>query len=329
MLRKTKTYRLGRSDEKTRKSTRVATLLLLAAVMIAAFYKMRTGFGSKNLDVQAVSAGITSTADQPHPLDSVSLPSGVESAIGTVDRGIIKTSESGKALPMASITKVITALVILEKAPLVPGETGDSIMLESKDEDYYWKYAALEGTLTPITAGYTMSQYDILQTMLLPSSNNMTDTLVDYYFESTGEFLVYANEYLDKNGMSNTRIVDATGFSPESVSTPSDLIKLGQLALDNPVVAEIVAKRNASVPVAGDIPNYNILIEEPNVTGIKPGFTEDAGSCLLYSADFSDTAGHIHTVIMVVMGAQDRSTFVTSTLSLLDQARSIYENPSD
>ncbi len=326
MFRKTNTYH-DRKQMPYRQTRffRYITIFIITLLAMGFSILFLNNKDSQNIILDTAIVETAEAEPVPHPLDNIILPQGVESAVGTLTDGTVMASEPTNPIPMASITKIVTALVVLEKAPINLGESGDMITLSSKDEDYYWKYATLEGTLTPVTAGYTMSQYEILQTMLLPSSNNMSDTLVDYYFDSHEEFLHKANEYLSKNGLSDTKVVDATGFSPESVSTPSDLIKLGQLALKNPVVAEIVAQPEANVSVAGHIRNYNVLIGEPNVTGIKPGFTEDAGSCLLYSANFVSASGDKQTVIMVVMGAQDRSTYAASTLSLLDQARSIYE----
>lgn len=324
---KYRTYQIDRAPKrggiKWRFAATVATfLLVLSGWLYSTQQSSESSESAITVDTQSAQ---TTDEPAPHPLDALKLPSGVDSAVGTKERGVVSATEPNSPIPMASITKVVTALVILEKAPLELGEQGDSIELQQKDEDYYWQYAALEGTLTPVTAGYSMSQYEMLQTILLPSSNNIADTLTDYYFGGRDGFLHAAQSYLEREGLSDTRVVDATGFSPESVSTPKDLIRLGQLALQNDVIAEIVAQENASVSVAGTIPNYNSLITEPYVTGIKPGFTEEAGSCLLISADIPKASGGIETIIAVVMGAQDRTVFHAATSSILDQATRIYQ----
>ncbi len=326
MARKIKIYRYDESIAK--KSSFRKYVFVISAVLFMGIVYLAISSDAEQSSQFSDSPGTeTSEAiNTPHVLDDMILPDGVESAVGTISDGVVTSKESGSQIPMASITKIVTSLVVLEKAPIEPGAHGDTIELQAKDEDYYWKYAAIQGTITPVTAGYTMTQYEVLQTLLLPSSNNMSDTLVDYYFESMDEFLDVANKYLNENGITNTRIVDATGFSPESVSTPSDLIKLGQLALNNPIVAEIVAQPKATVAVAGEIQNYNILIEEPGITGIKPGFTDEAGICLLFSSKIPTASGGEVDLIAVVMGGKDRGEFYKNTQLILDQAKKLYAN---
>lgn len=327
-------YRVNTPVKKP-KSKYLKVFLALLVIAVAGFLYTRLSPTNKPNDVAGDVSVLAATSDegssglQSHPLSNIVLPEGQQSAIGTVERGVVKTNESGNPMPMASIAKIVTALVILEKSPISQGQKGDIITLEAKDEEYYHKYISMGGAVTPVTAGESMTQYEVLQTMLLPSANNMADTLVDHYFGSVDKYISVANEYLARNGLHNTKVVDATGFSPGSVSTPSDLIKLGQLALLNPTISEIVAQVESTVAVAGQIKNYNIVIEEPNVTGIKPGFTDEAGSCLLYSAQFTDRSGKKQTVIMAVMGVQDRGVFADSVLSLLNQSRYIYQNQTN
>ena len=259
-----------------------------------------------------------------HPLAAITLPADAQSAVGTLYEGVVKTNETGEPVPIASITKIITALTILEKALIEPGQQGDTITLQAKDEDYYWQYAAIGGTVTPITAGFEMTQYEILQTMLLASSNNMSDTLVDHYFASRDDYLQAAASFIQKNGLEHTTVADTTGFSPDSRSTPSDLIKLGQLALQNPVIAEIVSQKKATVSVAGEIPNYNPLIEEDLVTGIKPGFTDEAGATLLFSLDVPLPNGESKSIIAAVLNHKNDQTYFGDIAWLYAQLASSY-----
>ncbi len=257
------------------------------------------------------------------PLQNVPFPGTGQAAIGTLDLGVIKHTENETQAPIASMTKVITALVILDKRPLDIGQPGDVITITEKDAQYFNDYYAKLGTVTTVTVGATMSQYEALQAMLLPSSNNMSDTLVDRYFSSMDEYVTFANEFLQKNGLSNTVIADASGFSPGSKSTPSDMIKIGQMALNNPVVKEIVAQPYATLNVAGDVPNYNQLINEPGIIGIKPGTTDEAGYCLLFAANLPDSSGKNNVVIAVSMGQSDRPAFIESLKSMLESSRQI------
>jgi D-alanyl-D-alanine carboxypeptidase (penicillin-binding protein 5/6) len=259
-------------------------------------------------------------------LEAVAEPIEGQFAIANLEDGINVDYENERLAPIASLTKLITALAVLEKAPLNPGESGDIITLEAKDEQYYRDYIAIEGTVTAVAAGQQISQYEALQTMLLASSNNMSDTLVDYYFESKDEYLAYANNLLEDMGLIFTEVADTTGFSPNSVSTPTELLLIGKKSLENPVIAEIVAQPEANISIAGEIPNYNALIDLPYVTGLKPGLTDEAGYCLLFSMDVPNSEGELVTTIGVVLGMRDTQQYRSFILSAYTQAIEIIQN---
>lgn len=261
-----------------------------------------------------------------YDLSSVALPSIGHAAIAVNEQPLNIHSNTDQTWPMASVTKVITALAILEKSPIELGQQGETFLLNQKDEQYYWDYAAKLGTLTPVSAGFEMTTYEMLQTILLASSNNMTDSLVDRYFSSHDEFVSYANDMLKSYGLTRTKVDDAAGFSPDSVSTPSEMIKIGQIALANPIIAEIIRQPSASPRVAGWIPNYNALITQSGVTGIKPGLTDESGHNLLFSFETPNAAGETVTVIGVVMGVFDKTEHNTALLSLVEASKQAVSN---
>lgn len=84
-------------------------------------------------------------------------------------------------------------------------------------------------------------------------------------------------------GMTSSHFADASGYKPETVSTPSDLALLGQAALKDPVFAEIVAQREATLPVADRVFNVNTSVGQDGNIGIKTGSTPEAGSCFMFA----------------------------------------------
>ncbi len=315
---------------KRTKMSKAKIALVIAFIGLAGLAQSVANKGAPAHDTKVLSAETTTPSAAPpiqkidSPLQNVPLPLVGQSALGTLEEGIIKHTENENQAPIASITKIITSLVLLEKHPLKLGEKGDIVTLTDKDLQYFNDYYAKLGTVTAVVPGQSMSQYEALQAILLPSSNNMADTMVDRYFSSREEYVSYANAYLASHGLTNTVVADASGFSPESKSTPTDLIKLGQLALQNPVIKEIVAQKSASIAVAGDIPNYNSLINEPNVIGIKPGATDEAGYCLLFAAELTDANTTKHTLLAVTMGHPDRPEYVEAAKQLLEASREAY-----
>src|SRR5258708_40122528 len=89
-------------------------------------------------------------------------------------------------------------------------------------------------------------------------------------------------------GMGATHYADVSGFSPLSVSIPSDLIRLGQTAMLQPVLAQIVAQSQATLPVAGVVHNLDTLLGQEGGVGIKTGHTDQAGGCFVMAADLTD-----------------------------------------
>lgn len=226
-------------------------------------------------------------------------------AIGAEDHGVIATQGDAGARPTASIAKVITALTILEKYPLNPGELGPNIEITANDEELYKNYIAQNGTVTAVKAGVDIPLYNALEAMLLPSSNNMSDTAAVWAFGSLEEYQEYATQMVKRLDMNNTTIgKDSSGLDPSTTSTAEDLIKLGQAALKNPVIAEIVAKDQAEIPYAGVVPNHNHLVEKYGFTGLKPGASILAGETLLFSAKHVVNGKEVE-LIGVVLGAAD------------------------
>lgn len=206
-----------------------------------------------------------------------------QAAVGSLEDGLLAVTPNEQQKPIASITKLITALAVVEKLPLAIGEDGAEFVIGQADIASYRSYVAKSGSVMPVNLGQTISEYNALVGMLLPSGNNIADSLAVWTFGSMEAYLQYANTMLDRQGMTNTEVADASGFSPGSKSTPSDLIKLGQKVLQHPVLAEIIAKKSAVVPGSGELRNTNALLSDPAAIGIKTGNTDEAGNCLLYA----------------------------------------------
>lgn len=233
-------------------------------------------------------------------------PSDVQAgAIGAVGEGVLATHGGNAQRPIASIAKVITALAILEKHPLNREEQGPSIPITPADEQRYRDYIAQNGSVVAVQAGVALTEYQALQAMLLPSANNASDTAALWAFGSMQNYHNYANAMLQRQGLKNTVVGgDASGLDPASKSTPTDLILLGELALRQPVIAEIVAQKEAIIPFAGTIPNYNRLVTQYGFSGIKPGDSNEAGVTLLFSAQHTFKGKPVHLIGVLLGGGE-------------------------
>ncbi len=236
-------------------------------------------------------------------LKGLNLPLYGQVAVGAVGYGQLAKSGDDTPRPMASVAKVVTALVILDKKPLQQGQQGPALTLDDQDVSLFEDYLARGGSVARVQVGEQISEYQALQALLLPSANNIADTLARWAYGSQDDFVLAANKYLTSQGLKQTSLADASGFSPKTVSTASNLIKLGELALANPVVAEIAAQSTAVIPVAGEIVNVNTLLGKDGIDGIKTGNTDEAGGCFLTTVRYKYQSGNEVRLVVAVMGA--------------------------
>jgi D-alanyl-D-alanine carboxypeptidase (penicillin-binding protein 5/6) len=166
-----------------------------------------------------------------------------------------------------------------------------------------------------------LTQYQAMQRMLIASDNTMADILAKRIFGSMAAYVSYAQDMLQRMGLSQTVVADASGFSPDTVSTPSELVAIGITALKNPVIAAIVAQPQTELPVTGLIHNTNQLLATDGVMGIKTGTTDAAGHCLLFAARYAAVDGQKVTIVGVIMGDTDAPSLFSDSLQLLASAR--------
>ena len=227
---------------------------------------------------------------------------------------------AGAPIPgrLPSITKLVTALVVLDAKPLGPTDAGPTISFSKADADLYDKYYVMDATVQPMRAGSSMSERDALETMLVVSATNYAEAVSTWAFRSQANFLRAVKAWLGANGLTGTTIVEPTGIDPRNVSTPVDLITLGNLALANPVVAAIAQSPTLDVPTLDRLPNSNHLLGVDGVNGIKTGTLEEAGACLLFSAVLQVGAAAPITVVGVVLGGRNHEAVDAAARKILD-----------
>ena len=248
-----------------------------------------------------------------------------QAALGAKGFGLLATSGAQSAAPMASLAKVITALVVLRQKPLAVGEPGPTLTLSANDIDYFNHYYSLGGSVVKVAVGEQISQYQMLQGLLIPSGNNLADSLAVWAFGSLEAYLTAANQYVKALGLGQTYVADASGFSPSTASSAADMVKLGLTALDNPVIAGIAAQPEANLPVAGTVHSVNALLNHNGIIGIKTGNTDQAGGCYLFAAERLIDQKTV-TVVGAIMGAADLGGALRDSLSLLEFSQANFVN---
>lgn len=241
-----------------------------------------------------------------------------QAAIGAEDYGLLASNRTQKAVPMASVAKVVTSLAVLKAKPLADNAQGPTLILGQADVDLFYKYVAMGGSVVPVASGERITQRQALEAVLLPSANNMADSLAIWAFGGLENYKTYANKLVKDIGLSKTTITSATGFDVNTVSTADDLVKLGLTAMSDPVIASIVAKKTSTIPVAGKITNYNFMLGRSGIVGIKTGNTDEAGGCYLFAAKRSWPNGQTTLIVGAIMGAGDLATAQRDSPGLLD-----------
>jgi D-alanyl-D-alanine carboxypeptidase (penicillin-binding protein 5/6) len=228
-------------------------------------------------------------------------------AIGTVDTGLKEIHGADTPRPTASMAKVITALVVLEKKPISTTETGDKITITPEMADFYNKIKDGDQSRLEVKVGEVYTERDLLNGMMLVSANNLADTVAVWAYGSKDDYLKAANKWLADHNLADTKMVDASGFDPGTVSTPRDMISIGTLAYQNETLRGIF--RQVSAPFNGQqISNTNQLLGIDKVFGLKTGHTDQAGANLLWVS--SIRIDNVEKVIVgVVMGQNDADLF--------------------
>ncbi|SIR44142.1 serine hydrolase [Microbacterium sp. RURRCA19A] len=274
---------------------RIALLVVLITMLVAAL-----GTGGYVWWASSAPLPAPTLATQPPPVTAgaaaaVRLPStgamrvsvvGGEQYLGADDDGAWAASGGDDPRPIASVAKLITALVVLDRHPLDgPNDPGPTVAFTEADTDLYDQFYVRGATIAKMPDRTTLSLHDALATILLPSASNYAVALARWGYGSEGAYVDAANAWLEANGLTSTRIVDATGLDDRNTSTPRDLVALGKIAESHAALAAIVALPSISLPDGpGYVTNTNDLLGTAGVRGLKTGNLGEGTFNLLFSS---------------------------------------------
>jgi serine-type D-Ala-D-Ala carboxypeptidase (penicillin-binding protein 5/6) len=270
----------------------------------------------------AVTLPAAATIALPTVGESAVSISGGDAYLGPTADGVFASSGGNGALPMASISKLVTAMVVLSAKPLGTSGVGPTITWDKADAALYDKYYVLNATIAAMKNGSSMTEHDAIETMLVVSACNYAEAMADWAFGSDAAFLSATRKWLKANGLTGTTMVEPTGLDDRNTSTPSDLVAIGKLAMANPAIAAIVAKTSLDVPSLSGLPSTNDLLGTDGVNGIKTGTLDSAGSDLLFSAVVPIHTSLTLNVVGIVLGGQTRSSVDSDVRTLIASIQS-------
>lgn len=239
-------------------------------------------------------------------------------AAGWLGTGDI-VSNSEEAVPMASIVKLVTALVCLENRPIEAGSEGETVTWGEADAARAGEIAAAQGVTSGLDVGAQVSEKDLLALMLLPSASDAAYAYATSVFGSVDAFGEAANQWADAQGLDSVDVAGPDGLNPASIAAPADVVRLAKLALANPVIAELVALQTYDIPgLAEPVRNTNPLLGDVDgVVGVKTGTLLEYGSHLA-SAQTFEVDGRELTSVVAVM-SRDAEARAADSRAVLEQ----------
>lgn len=296
--------------------------LAAALIILAAVYFGSSFFGNKNRETAQNKNQAEQNSEQNENILAASLPIsqnaflvptheiiipirkwGIEEPQLSAQSAFVIEIKSGKILlqknadkprTIASLSKLITAVITIEKANLQ-----DEILISKNAVDTY-------GEMGSLIEGERISVESLLFALLIESSNDAAAALAEKF---NGQFVEFMNQKAGQLGLKNTRFSDASGLDAQNVSTAKDLAKIMNEAIKYPLLNYIMKTAETEISSTDGkykhkLTNSNKLLEKyPEIIAGKTGYTEEANGCMALVIKAPNGEGMI---VNVILGSEDR-----------------------
>jgi D-alanyl-D-alanine endopeptidase (penicillin-binding protein 7) len=202
-------------------------------------------------------------------------------------------------VPIASVTKMMTALVVLDDVKNAPLDEWIAVDISQTEE--------MKGVFSHVRVGSQLRRSDMLLLALMASENRAAATLAHHYSGGYAGFIKAMNTKAVALGMSNSRFVEPTGLSPENVSTPRDLARLIQASARDPIIAELSTTPKKDMVFRAPrhtraFYNTNPLVRNDHwsIDASKTGYINQAGRCLVLQAEIQKR--HVAIILLDSFG---------------------------
>ena len=264
----------------------------------------------EEIDIEEIQKEVIETSSNPEEAD-------VDSRIALIyDRAsgkILYEKNGNKQTPMASTTKIMTAIVVLENANLKDVVTIDS------------KAAGIGGSRLGLKKNDKITVNDLLYGLMLRSGNDAAVALANYVGGSVEGFAQMMNEKAKEMGLTNSHFIVPHGLDNDGhYTTAYELAKMADYALKIDKFKQIVGTQNTTIYINGyakAINNTNKLLGSVSgVYGVKTGFTNGAGRCLVTACKRDDL-----DIVTVIIGADTTKQRTADTIKLINYAYNNFE----
>jgi len=231
-----------------------------------------------------------------HSKDPLSLQSNVAYVVDQASSKVLFEKNPDVSLPIASITKLMTSLVVVEANQ----DMTEEIEVTTDDIDKE------KGTGSRLKIGAKLSRADMLHIALMSSENRAASALGRYYVGGRSAFVAAMNAKAQQLGMMDTHYVDSNGLSSQNRASAKDLVKLVNAAYKHPVIRQYSTDSRYVVNPGGAPLEYgssNKLVSNPawEIGLQKTGFINEAGRCLVMQAMIEGRA-----VVMVFLDSKGK-----------------------
>jgi D-alanyl-D-alanine carboxypeptidase (penicillin-binding protein 5/6) len=275
-------------------------VVLLSAGLVGAQRATRT------VAQPSLSSVVRTTMKVPGSAPGLPWPPTGQAAVAVPALGYAQQSGPETPVPIASLTKMTTAVVILRDHPIAAGASGPSITVTADDVGQYHTDLQQDETNIPLQVGEQLTELQMLEALMNQSANDAAYSLATWDAGSEAAFVAKMNGLAVSLGADGTHYVDASGFDPLSVSTASDTLRIAAAGMAIPAFAAVAGMSTVSLPLVGTVHNIVKEIGTNGVVGIKSGYTSQAAGCMVL-AGFRTIGGRSVLVLASALGQRVQS----------------------
>ncbi len=273
-----------------------------------------------NTKEQSVISGVSTAGLESKKYSAPELASGLAVPMLTAKSALAFDYESGtvlysknldEKLPIASLTKLMTAIVVLEEA-----DFNEIVTIKKEDQTSV-------GSTLGLVLGEKITVKNLIKGMLIPSANDAALSLANYVGGDLTSFAVKMNEKAKRLGLTGTNFTNPVGWdSDDNHSTTLDLMKIVDEFTKNPELMKIVGTKEEMVFSTDQkyfhklVTTNKLLLEDEDVVGLKTGFTSKALGNLIIMTEKNN-----RKIVTIVLGSENRED---DTTKLLDWLLSAY-----
>jgi D-alanyl-D-alanine carboxypeptidase (penicillin-binding protein 5/6) len=231
-------------------------------------------------------------------------PAGGQGAVAIPALGYSEQSGPEQPVPIASLAKMTTAVVVLRDHPVPLGSSGPTITITPDEAAQFDVNLANNETNIPLQTGESLTELQLLEALLNQSADDVAYTLAVWDAGSQQAFVTKMNALASSLGAVHSHYVDASGFDPQSVSTAADTLRVAAAGMAIPTFASVAGMPTVNLPGIGTVHNIVTEIGTDGIIGVKSGYTSQASGCMVL-AGFRSVGGRTVLVLASALGLRE------------------------